>query len=459
MALIKRNELPALFKEVEKGAVSPVYLVTGERFLCRQAAEQLVDILLPADQREIKLQNIDGDREDVNRTVHLLRTYSLFGGRQVVRVWDSKLFFSKQVSKTMWQKATGMWEEKKPDDARRYIVRMLHSGGLAVDEESVDVAALSDRRWRELFGFAKPSGDLGWVKQLFDSAPGAVAVPGGPEAGSDGSEQILLILQGGLPTDNILIIVAEAVDKRKKLYKYIEKHGVILDLTVEGGSSRKAVDEQERVLTEIIQQAVADLGKKIDRQAVQMLLKRVGFHPVAAAMEAEKLALYAGDQDHIDGSDVDAIVGRTREDALYELTGAVGQAQLEQSFAILARLLESGVHSLAVLATLRNFFKKMLVIRSFQESPEPSYAKGMAFAVFQKRYLPALKEAHSAWLPLWKGHPYALYMSFGQAEKYSVNFLKKALGMLLEAEYRLKSSSVPDRLVMENLLLELTPAP
>ncbi len=455
MSLIKRNELAGLLKDIEAGTVAPVYLITGERFLCRQAAEQLVNTLLPADQRQTKLQNIDGDREDVGRTVNLLRTYSLFGGRQVVRVWDSRLFFSKQLSKALWQKAVKMREEQKPERARRYLVQMLNAAGLAVDEENADLASLTGRRWKVLFGFAKPSDDLKWVRQVFEAAPEGAEAHKDPGAASDNSELVMNTLQEGIPVDNTLVLVAEAVDKRKKLYRYIQQNGIIVDLAVEGGASRKAVQEQEGVLKEIIQNSVASLGKRIDQRAVQSLLARVGFHPVAAAMEAEKLALYAGDKPVITAADVDAIVGRTREDALYEFTEAVGQAQLDRALGILGRLLESGIHSLAVLATLRNFFKKMLLIRSFQESDTPAYSNGMTFPVFQKSYLPALKERYGEWVSLWKGHPYALYMSFSQAEKHSISFLKKGMRLLLEAEYRLKSSSASDRLVMENLLFQL----
>ncbi len=54
-----------------------------------------------------------------------------------------------------------------------------------------------------------------------------------------------------------------------------------------------------------------------------------------------------------------------------------------------------------------------------------------------------------------KGHPYALYMSFSQAAKYSCSHLKQFLSLLLEAEYRLKGSQLPQRIILEELFLTM----
>lgn len=73
---------------------------------------------------------------------------------------------------------------------------------------------------------------------------------------------------------------------------------------------------------------------------------------------------------------------------------------------------------------------------------------------FQKIYLPALKET-GVWPDLLKGHPYALYVGFNKASQQSSGNLKKALTLLLEAEFKLKGSPIPGRIVIEELLLSL----
>jgi DNA polymerase-3 subunit delta len=73
---------------------------------------------------------------------------------------------------------------------------------------------------------------------------------------------------------------------------------------------------------------------------------------------------------------------------------------------------------------------------------------------FQNSYLPALK-ANGEWEELLGGHPYALFMSFTKAAEYSCPLLKKWLKMLLAAELKLKGSSVPQQLVLEEFFISM----
>jgi len=197
-------------------------------------------------------------------------------------------------------------------------------------------------------------------------------------------------------------------------------------------------------------------GKDIESQTIPVFLERVGFHPVAAVMEAEKLALFVGDRKVITREDVDAIIGRTREEALFELTEAVTSGKLEDGLLILDHLQSSGIHGLAILATLRNHLKKLLLVRSLQEVKSPAYTKSMAFPVFQKNYLPKLKEGREEWTNLlWKGHPYGLFMLFRQAARFRCEDMQEGLKELLTAEYRMKGSPVDSRLIMDSLLFNL----
>ena len=121
---------------------------------------------------------------------------------------------------------------------------------------------------------------------------------------------------------------------------------------------------------------------------------------------------------------------------------------------ILSRLQDQGIHGLAILATMRNFLKKLLVFRSLQTRPSPAWRKGMNANEFQNSYLPQLR-AGGDWEELLKGHPYALFMSFTKATEYTVNGLKSMMILLLKAEFRLKSSPLPTQLVLEELFLTM----
>jgi DNA polymerase-3 subunit delta len=455
MPIYKRQDFPKLLSEIKQGATSQIYLVWGERYLCRSAAQELIDHLLPEEDRQAtSLHHIDGDQEDFNKTLNLLKTYSLFSGPQIIRVTDSKLFYSKGVTKNVWDKACEKIERNETRQAQRYLLQMLNLAGISredLDEE--DITSLSAARWKKLFGFNKPQGNLSWVQDLLaDSAD----MPSAKKLENDAADMFVQAYENGIPQDNTLVLLAEAVDKRKRLYKYIQKHGVILDFAIDSGGSAAAKRDQEKVLKELIHNTLAKYDKKIDPGTLPVLLERVGFHPVAAVMETEKLALYVADRKTITRDDIDAIIGRTREEAQYELTESVTSGKLEDSLRILAHLQDNGVHGLAILATLRNHLKKLLLVRSLQGLNSPSYTQSLSFQVFQKSYIPELKNDRDEWHALlWKMHPYALFMLFRQAAQFRCEDLQDGLKEVLAAEYRMKSSSVDNRLIMDNMLFSL----
>jgi DNA polymerase-3 subunit delta len=457
MSLYKRQDIPKLLSTIEQGNISQVYLLFGERYLCRSAVQEIIDCLLPDQERQAtSLQHIDGDQEDPAKTLNLLRTYSLFPGRQIFWVTDSKLFFSKGIAKSIWDKVCKKKEANEKKHARRYLKQMLDLAAVSPAEMlDEDITSLSSTRWKNLFGFVKPKGDLSWVLELLtgnqeDNEPTRDVGP------ADTISLYTSAFEAGIPPDNILILLAETVDKRKRFYKFIQENGVVVNLSVESGGSAAAKRDQDSVLKDLVVKTLAGFDKKIDPQAIPVLLERVGFHPVAAVMESEKLAHYAGDRQAISKADVDAIIGRTREEALYELNEAVTGGRLEESLTILARLQEGGVHPLAILATLKNHMKKLLLVRSLQDMDDPKYFKSIAFPAFQKSYLPKLKDGRDEWSTmLWKSHPYGLYMLFRQAAQFTYQELENSLKELLKAEFRLKSSSVDNRLIIDSLLFNI----
>jgi DNA polymerase III subunit delta len=452
MALIKRTELPGLLKSMEQAEeddTKKIFLFFGERFLCREAADTLQESLL-ARPGGGAVNAIDGDHEDSSRTLGQLMNYSLLPGLQIYRVTDSRLFHSKNVASAIWSKVEQAKDANKETACRRQLFSFFALAGLGTDDH---LAEMSSEQWQGLFGFARPGGNLAWADELLATA--TVAKKG--RTAADIAGRYVEAFKKGVPPDTILLLTAEAVDKRKQLFSFIKKEGVVVDCSVAAGASAAAQKGQKEVLREMVMKSLAAFQKKMAPQALELLFERVGFHPVAVVMETEKLALYIGDRDLITVEDLNAMVGRTREDALFELTDAFGKHQAARTLILLHRLLEQGMHGLAILATMRNYLRKMLIFRSLQLGSEPSWQSGMNAGHFQKMYLPALKE-RGEWSDMLKGHPYALFMSFSKAQEFSCTVLKKWLALLLQAEFRLKGSPVPPELVLEELFLTMLKA-
>ncbi|TKB24442.1 DNA polymerase III subunit delta [Desulfopila sp. IMCC35006] len=446
MTQLKRSEFQAKIQEGQFGSESQVYLFFGERFLCKEAADSLQDTLLR--QQPGAVHTIDGDREDPGQTLARLMSFSLLPGRQIYRIADSRIFHSKTVVAEIWTKAVQAFQAGRPGPASRHLQAMIQAADLKIDGPS-PLSEIPPQEWKKVFAFDKPADSLTWADNLLGELP---EIPAGNTANL--ADRYIEAFDKGLPGGNILVLTAETVDKRQRLFTHIKKKGTIIDCSVASGASAAAQNEQKAVLQEMMDKTLAQFGRRIDPPAADLFLERVGFHPVAVVTEIEKMAHFVGDRPVITRNDVELMIARNREDALYELTDAFSKRQVARTLVILSRLLEQGFHSLAILATMRNFLKKQLIFRSLQLRPSPVWRRGMNAKEFQNRYLPDLK-AQGEWSELLQGHPYALFMSFSKASDYSCSGLKRWMIMLLDAEFRLKGSPVPPHLVLEELFLAM----
>jgi len=442
MPLYTRQTLPDLLKACSS-APANVYLFVGDRFLCRQAAERLSAALLADGGTEHAL---DGEEEDAASLAARLRSLSLFPGRQIYRVTDTRIFHSKKVAKGLWNKVTAAREAGDDRELQKKLAAFLTAAGLNPGKDEDNPAEFSPVEWKKTFAFAHPGGDLSWITPLLHEI-----TPGRAASGADQDDLLLATLTHGVPANNILFLLAEEVDKRKKFYKYLKKEQVIVDLGVEQGASARAQKAQKSVLVELINQTLADMGKTMATGVMDQLLERVGFYPVAVVMETEKLCLAIGDRSRIEQADLEALVGRTRQDALFELTGALGKRQLGEALVLCGRLLDNGIHPLAIIATLRNFTRNLLLFRALQEQPGCGYTPSMPAQVFQQQCLPLFKE-NERWKNELKGHPYALYMQFKTAASFPLEKLCTWPGLILSAEMRLKGSPIEPETILQHLL-------
>ena len=230
MPVITRQTLPALLSQPDK-LNARVYLFVGDRYLCRTAAEQLEAALLAGGG---SVHPIDGDQEDIGATIAKLRSFSLLPGRQVFRVTDTRLFHSRQVARGLWERACKAHATGRTDQAGRALRALLQAGSLAAHGPDSDLQTLAAGEWQQCFGFARPDGDLGWTRSYLQAgAPG-----GGPAAGAsiDPADALAAALVAGLPRQNVLVLLAEEADRRKRLFKLLKDEQAVIDLSVETGA-------------------------------------------------------------------------------------------------------------------------------------------------------------------------------------------------------------------------------
>ena len=411
MTLIKRLELPSFLAKPEQAAACRLYLFFGERFLCRDACDQVERALAGNTSRTAATINrLDGDAEDPGQTLARLMTFSLLPGRQIYRVTDSKLFMGGGKGKAR--------ENDVPQEA---------ANGEESGQDTSQAEVIENKK----------SNNAAILPDIYAAA-----------------------LEKGFPAGHYLLLTCDNADKRQRLFSLIKKSAVAVavDCAVAAGASTAAKNERESVLRDVVAGRLAAFGKKIEPAALKLLFDRAGFHLTAVALEAEKLALFCGDREKISRADVEALTRRTQEDALFELTDAFAKGDLGRALVTLAHLRYDGVHALAILATMRNFFRRLLMVKALQEQSDPPWRPGMNFQDFQDNYLPALKEPGrfpGQFLEQLQGHPYALFNTFAVAARHDISALQGHLAALLLAEYHLKGSTLATDIVLDEMLVRM----
>ncbi len=226
----------------------------GNGFLCREAADSLQEGLL-AHSGGGSVNVIDGDHEDSGRTLGQLLNYSLLPGRQIFRVTDSRLFHSKSVASAIWTKVEQAKSANKETACRRQLLSFLSLAGLSSEDS---LAEMRGEQWQGLFGFARPGGDLSWADALIATA----AVSQKQSGAADIAARYVDAFTKGVPPDNILLLTAEAVDKRKRLFTFIKTEGLIVDCSVAVGAGAAAQKGQKEVLREMVLKSLASFQKK-----------------------------------------------------------------------------------------------------------------------------------------------------------------------------------------------------
>lgn len=95
-------------------------------------------------------------------------------------------------------------------------------------------------------------------------------------------------------------------------------------------------------LTPWIKKRLSDKGKSIDADAVRELKELQGSDLMMLSQELEKLALFTGEREDVEASDVEAVVGKGLAVSAFELTSAVERNSITDALRICSELMMTG---------------------------------------------------------------------------------------------------------------------
>jgi len=442
---ITHDEFRGMLEKVRQGNHFPVFLVHGQEYLVQRCAEALVDALLCEEERPFNLSVLDGENEDSSNTMHLLSSYPMFPGLRLVWVKGSRAFLSRNTAKELFEKARKAVEEGSTAEALKHLAGMC---AFADVPESDDVSwkslhHLEAERWFRVFGFHKTSEDDSWMRNLVESAPAEVRIGSG-NLQTDVLEEGL---EKGFAGRNILMLTAAAVDRRKRLYKLISQAGLIIDCSMDREASRKGRERRQDLILNQMKEQLAEAGKEISPDARALFLEWAGTELRSLTLELEKLIVYAGEERTIQGRHVEAVVCRTREEAVFEIMETLAERDLVRSQDVLQKLLDQGLYPLAILKVIGEEVRRLLWAKV--RLPEDA----LSFDRFQRDVLPKLDDADR--VVCGKLAPYALYLLARYAVRFSGEELRYLLGKVLETDVRLKTGAGEPRGLLLSLLTDI----
>lgn len=237
--------------------------------------------------------------------------------------------------------------------------------------------------------------------------------------------QLLAYLKAPLAS-TILVFWAnyEKLDARKKVTKALRK----------AASEIETVPLKENELRRFLQQYLANAGVKLNQDALELFLRLTDFELTKAMNELEKLMLAAGDSGVITKADVEALVPKTLEHNIFELTEQILQGQTEAALKTYEELHLQGEETIKLNAILIGQIRLLLQTKILQKIgyQQANIAETLSI------------------------HPYRVKLALQQVKRFSLAFLTTLYDELVENDYQVKVGQLDKELSFQLFILKTT---
>lgn len=438
---MKRN-FDTFLTDVGKTDGPALVLLFGDDLQVQSACKLLIDVVVPADQREFNLERFDGRSAAWDQIEASLLTPPFLPGKKLVWVESAPYFLSRENKTDLGLKIMQLWRDDRKDDAGKLLLNLLAIQGWSQQQwEQLEVSR--DAAVFELLD-AQDHDD----REAVDALVAYCKIRGIELRGGLESEEnaIRKLLTGGLPSWDFLLLTAAQVDRRTRLYKQFEENGAIFFLGLERDRYGKITQDK---LREFIDRQLSLSNKRVEPKARELILLRAGDDLRALQQELNKLVLYVGEHAVVRAGDVEAIFADQIEGWIFDLTRFIAERNATAALCQLGRLTAQGDHPLKLLSTIATEVRKLLSARQILESDlRGRWKRGMTYKQFEQ----AILDQRTTLLTR---NLYADYLCFQRAESFSLPELLSYMGGIHDADLRLKSSGTNPKLVIERLILQM----
>ena len=223
--------------------------------------------------------------------------------------------------------------------------------------------------------------------------------------------------------DACLVITADKVDRKRKLYK---------NLTTQQGALSCEAPQEAGLLTWVKQRA-RSFGYDLSSEAARKMVGRIGAKPGILAKELEKAMAYAGRENKITESMVGDLVGDMKVENAFLLTEALKEKKTESALLLLRNQLDHGEDPIKILGLIAWQFRTLWEVKHYQA---------------QKYGVQKIAEKMGA-------KPFLVEKAMQYTKNFDLSNLQKGMKCLLETDRKLKTSGKDPQGALETLLLQI----
>ena len=424
------DALDEALEEIKAGKARPLYLVHGEEFLARRAAESICDALVPANKRDLNFAQLDASAG--GREVGMqLDTVPMFRGTKVVFVEAADILLAKRDLPKELARAKELWGQssRKKDAARRILSIVAPAGWTYRELDPEAPNAPNKARWKKEIGVEPGPDDRPFLSEVAKYCADIEL-----KAPKDDAEALLKSVTQGPPKGNHLVLLCEDFDDKHPVARAVKERGLVLKRGVDRAPKGRGIEALD--IGAMVREVLDPLGKKLTPGATNMLKDRVGEAMRQLASELEKLALYVGERKTIDEKDVDILVAPLREEEYYELGNAVGEGDGARALKLLQDELGRGKHELLLLGGLVSSVRRMAMDAArYAAIPGALGGRELSSRDFEASVFPEyVKLVAGERTP----HPYVAYLNYKRVKKHGVRKMLRALSLCAEIDAGIK---------------------
>lgn len=213
-------------------------------------------------------------------------------------------------------------------------------------------------------------------------------------------------------------------DKRqKKLWDAVSDNGFIVEFA----------KQEQRDLVAWIGRHFAAHKKRISTDLCVYLIEITGGTMTALSSEIEKICAYSG-ADEIKRSDIDAVTEPVLDAVVFQMTELLSAGRYDQAMLKLQQLLKMQQEPIFVLGAVGSHFRQIAAARTLMDN-------GKSGSELRRLY-PALPD-------------FAARKIMEAARRYKLEFCRKAAELILETDYKMKTSFDDNERLLEFLILQL----